>query len=161
MKIGPSGPVLFLYTLAACTLPVPAAAQAVPSAAGAKGEGWIVVAAGDVSCDPRSGQYKEGHGTARYCHALTTSNLVVSLRPAAVLVLGDSQYDSGAPDAYRKAWANNWGRSELKDITHPSAGNHEYNTPDASGYFDWFGPQAGERGKGYYSFDLGTWHLVA
>jgi hypothetical protein len=39
-------------------------------------------------------------------------------------------------------------------------GNHEYGTPGATAYFDYFGPAAGERGKGYYSYDLGTWHLV-
>jgi 3',5'-cyclic AMP phosphodiesterase CpdA len=90
-----------------------------------------------------------------------TSDLVVSLKPTAVLILGDSQYENGSSDAFKKAWSNNWGRDELKDITYPSVGNHEYNTPGAKGYFDFFGSRAGERGKGYYSFNLGTWHIIA
>ena len=123
--------------------------------------GIVVVAVGDISCSPNSSQFNKGHGTTRHCHMLATSDLAISLKPAAVLTLGDNQYENGALDAYQKAWATNWGRPELKDITHPSTGNHEYNTPGASGYFDYFGPRAGERDKGYYSFNLGSWHLIA
>ncbi len=92
---------------------------------------------------------------------LATSNLALSLKPVAVLLLGDNQYEKGALDAYQKAFVNNWGRSELRDITYPSVGNHEYYTLGASGYFDFFGPRAGDRIKGYYSFNLGSWHMVA
>jgi hypothetical protein len=52
-----------------------------------------------------------------------------------------------------------WGR--VKAITLPVTGNHEYKTSGASGYFDYFGAAAGPRGKGYYSYDLGAWHLIA
>jgi hypothetical protein len=44
---------------------------------------------------------------------------------------------------------------------HPSPGNHEYMTPGASGYFGYFGEAAGPSGRGYYSFDLGAWHLIS
>jgi len=120
-----------------------------------------VVAAGDISCDPKSSHYNQGRGTGRHCRMLATADLVAGLKPAAVLLLGDTQYEKGALDAYRESWVNHWGRKELRDITYPSVGNHEYKTKDASGYFDYFGPRAGERGKGYYSFNLGTWHIVA
>ena len=40
-------------------------------------------------------------------------------------------------------------------------GNHEYHTAEAMGYFDYFGKAAGQPGKGYYSYDLGQWHIVA
>src|SRR5262249_15437829 len=121
----------------------------------------VVVAAGDISCSPASGSYNQGRGTKSKCHMLATSDLAISLKPTAVITLGDNQYEKGSSDAYQKAWANNWGRDPLKNITYPSTGNHEYNTPGASGYFDYFGDRAGERGKGYYSFNLGTWHLIA
>jgi hypothetical protein len=51
----------------------------------------------------------------------------------------------------------------VKSITFPSIGNHEYDdgASDGSGYFDYFGTRAGDRAKGYYSFDLGDWHLIA
>jgi acid phosphatase type 7 len=121
----------------------------------------VAVTVGDISCDPKSSQYKAGRGTAKHCHMLATSDLAISLKPAAVLLLGDNQYEKGDLDAFQQAFANSWGRKELKGITYPSLGNHEYNTENASGYFDYFGSRAGERDKGYYSFNLGTWHLVA
>src|SRR6185312_363281 len=124
-------------------------------------DGTVIVAAGDIACDPKSRDFNQGRGTAENCHMLATSDLAISLKPAAVFVLGDSQYERGTADAYQQSWALNWGRKELRDITHPSPGNHEYHTKDARGYFDFFGAQAGERSKGYYSFILGTWHIVA
>jgi hypothetical protein len=77
----------------------------------------------------------------------------------AVLALGDNQYCCGATSAYREAYDRTWGR--LKDITYPVPGNHEYDTPEAAGYFAYFGARAGKRGEGWYSFDLGAWHFIA
>jgi PKD repeat protein len=116
----------------------------------------VVMAAGDIACP--SGAVV----TALTCHQKTTSDLLMG-EPALtkVLAIGDEQYEDGlysdftAADAYD----GTWGR--LKSITEPVPGNHEYHTADASGYFDYFGAAAGERGKGYYSFDLGGWHLIA
>ncbi|MBS1851594.1 MAG: metallophosphoesterase [Acidobacteria bacterium] len=122
---------------------------------------FIVAAAGDIACDPDSKDFHQGQGTERNCHMLATANLVTSWDPAAVLILGDSQYEKGTLEAFQKSWAHSWGRKELKDITYPSVGNHEYKTANASGYFDYFGARAGERDKGFYSFNLGTWHIIA
>jgi acid phosphatase type 7 len=121
----------------------------------------VAVAVGDISCDPEGSEYNGGLGTATQCHMLGTANLAVSLKPEAVLLLGDNQYESGNLHAYEQSYSKSWGRKELKDLSYPSIGNHEYNTEDASGYFDYFGAKAGERNKGYYSFNLGAWHLVA
>ncbi len=77
----------------------------------------------------------------------------------AVLGLGDAQYCCGDLDAFKASYDRTWGR--LKQITYPVAGNHEYDTRGATGYFDYFGERAGPRGEGYYSFDLGTWHFIA
>jgi len=119
------------------------------------------VAAGDISCDPRDSHFNHGRGTRKNCHMLATSNLAVSMQPAAALILGDSQYENGTANAFQDSWTKNWGREELRNITYPSVGNHEYNTLGASGYFNFFGARAGDRDKGYYSFDLGSWHLIA
>ena len=116
----------------------------------------VVMAAGDIAC--KAGAVV----TATACHQQATSDLLMD-EPALtkVLALGDEQYEDGlysdftASDAYD----GTWGR--LKSITQPVPGNHEYHTPDAAGYFDYFGSAAGERGKGYYSFELGAWHLIA
>ena len=54
-------------------------------------------------------------------------------------------------------------RAELgrhKDRTRPALGNHEYKTGNANGYFQYFGASAGDPSKGYYSYDLGGWHIV-
>jgi hypothetical protein len=83
-----------------------------------------------------------------------TSDLLLALAPDAVLTLGDNAYESGSPAEYLAYYAPTWGR--LKQITRPSPGNHEYLTPGAAGYFAYFGNP-----PPYYSFDLGTWHLVS
>jgi acid phosphatase type 7 len=133
----------------------------IPPAISPGEKGIIVVAAGDISCDPSSSKYNRGQGTPNHCRMQATSDLAVAQNPAAVLLLGDNQYEQGSIHAYQNAWVHNWGRKELREITYPAAGNHEYKAPGAKGYFDFFGPRAGDRDKGYYSFNLGTWHLVA
>jgi hypothetical protein len=78
---------------------------------------------------------------------------------AAVLTLGDNSNADGSLYVYQRSYDPTWGR--VKSITHPAAGNHDYlNAPDGDGYFTYFGAAAGERGKGYYSYDVGTWHLI-
>lgn len=118
-----------------------------------------VVAAGDIACDPADAGYNGGAGTATRCHMLATSNLALSLSPAAVLLLGDNQYNNGALANYQASFGPSWGR--LKGITFPVPGNHEYLTAGAQGYYDYFGMAAGDPAKGWYSFDLGGWHLIA
>jgi acid phosphatase type 7 len=75
---------------------------------------------------------------------------------AAVLVLGDNQYETGALADYLASYDPTWGR--VKSITHPAPGNHEYTMPGAKGYFSYFGKSAG---SGYYSFDIGGWHIIS
>lgn len=152
---------LSVFLLPACAHDTPSAPLSNSPPQQRSDKGIVVVAAGDIACDPNSSKFNQGRGTGNHCHMLATSDLAIRLKPEAVLILGDSQYEDGAPDAYRNSWANNWGRKELRDITYPSVGNHEYNTKDAAGYFDFFGSRAGERDKGYYSFNLGAWHLIA
>jgi hypothetical protein len=72
--------------------------------------------------------------------------------------LGDNAYPSGAMKDYRECYDPTWGRH--KGRTRPVVGNHEYETPGAEPYFTYFGPAAGPAGLGYYSFDLGAWHIV-
>jgi hypothetical protein len=123
----------------------------------------VVMAAGDIACDPDDSGYNGGAGTADRCHQLATSDLLLAGSPDLVLALGDVQYDSATTARINAVYAPTWGR--VKAITRPILGNHESGT--AAGYFDYFnGPgvtdgPAGPRGKGYYSFDLGGWHLVA
>ena len=76
-----------------------------------------------------------------------------------VLALGDQAYPAGSTDDYARCYDPVWGR--FKARTRPVPGNHDYMTALAQPYYDYFGAQAGPAGRGYYSYDLGGWHLVA
>jgi 3',5'-cyclic AMP phosphodiesterase CpdA len=88
-----------------------------------------------------------------------TARLLGSIDGSTVLTLGDSAYGQGSAQNYEKCYDPAWGR--FKGRTRPVPGNHDYYTEGAAGYFDYFGKAAGEPDKGYYSYDLGAWHLVA
>jgi Calcineurin-like phosphoesterase len=122
-------------------------------------DGVRIAAAGDIACSPASASFHDGQGSGLECRQAATSDLLVDEGYAAVLVLGDSQYEDGTSAAYAASYDPTWGR--VRSITAPAVGNHEYNTPGATGYFRYFGEAAGEPTKGYYSFDLGGWHVVA
>lgn len=127
---------------------------------GARGQAPPVIgAAGDISCDPADPGFNGGNGTATRCRMKATSDLLLALDPIAVLTLGDNQYEDGALARFQASYDPTWGR--LKAVTRPVAGNHEYATPGAAGHFSYFGTAAGDPAKGYYSYDLGAWHLIA
>jgi calcineurin-like phosphoesterase family protein len=125
----------------------------------------LVAAAGDIACDPEQPSFNGGAGTPDVCHMRQTSDLVLGLEPSLVLMLGDGQYEAGSLQDYLASYDRSWGR--FKAITRPVPGNHEYGALGAIGYFDYFNSPgsksgaAGDRGKGYYSFDVGTWHVIA
>jgi hypothetical protein len=82
-----------------------------------------------------------------------------------VAALGDNAYESGTREEYAQCYGPSWGR--FKSRTRPAIGGHEYIDPathketgDGAAYFDYFASRAGPRGKGYYSYDLGKWHIV-
>jgi acid phosphatase type 7 len=90
-----------------------------------------------------------------------TARLVAAEPSATVLVLGDLAYDQGLNEEFDSCYDPPWG--QFKDRTRPAPGNHEYAyfQKDAAAYFDYFGESAGQWGLGYYSFDIGRWHVVA
>ncbi|HEX8075089.1 MAG TPA: LamG-like jellyroll fold domain-containing protein [Thermoleophilaceae bacterium] len=125
----------------------------------------VIGAAGDIACDPADPAFNGGNGTADRCQQKATSNLLLNTGLSGVLTLGDLQYDDGTLSKFQQVYASTWGRAN--QLNHPGVGNHEYLTSGAKGYFDYFngagsltGP-AGDRDKGYYSFNLGAWHIVA
>ncbi len=75
-----------------------------------------------------------------------------------VFVLGDNVYPNGTTSQFNNCYHPTWGA--FKSRTHPSAGNHEYNSTNATPYFNYFGAAAGTPGEGFYSFDLGSWHVI-
>ena len=76
-----------------------------------------------------------------------------------VFALGDIAYPNGTREDFRGPFDRTWGRHVGR--MHPAPGNHEYNTPGAAGYFGYFGGIAGPPGLGYYSFNLGAWHVIS
>jgi F5/8 type C domain-containing protein/calcineurin-like phosphoesterase family protein/glycosyl hydrolase family 99 len=72
--------------------------------------------------------------------------------------LGDYAYESGSATDFKNCFDPSWGRH--KSRMHPAAGNHEYNTAGAAPYYAYFGAAAGDSSKGYYSYNVGTWHIV-
>jgi acid phosphatase type 7 len=126
----------------------------------------VIAAAGDIACDPADAGFNGGNGTAKRCHEKYTANQLTAGSFTTVLPLGDTQYDCGGSAAFNRSYDPTWGA--VKSITRAVVGNGEYNKSGgtdcgtgASGYFGYFGSAAGPSGKGYYSFDVGAWHLIA
>jgi 3',5'-cyclic AMP phosphodiesterase CpdA len=119
--------------------------------------GPTVAVAGDVACDPADRAFAGNDPGA--CQHRATAALVGARPYVAILVPGDLQYERGELDAFRSSYGPTWGR--FKARTRPAPGNHEYNTAGATGYYDYFGPAVGRRSEGWYSFDVGDWHVVA
>jgi calcineurin-like phosphoesterase family protein len=77
-----------------------------------------------------------------------------------IFTVGDNAYRSeDIEKPFTECYETSWGRH--RERTHPVPGNHEYEDGDIDAYFDYFGRAAGERNKGYYSYELGKWHIVA
>ncbi len=102
-----------------------------------------------------------GAGDIAWCGNLlgaeATAKLIENI-PGTVFAAGDLAYDRGTWEEFQNCYQPTWGK--FKNRTKPAAGNHEYNGSGASGYFRYWGEAAGEPIKGYYSYDLGSWHVV-
>jgi len=107
-------------------------------------KGVVLIGAGDIAdCSDLAG-------------AEATAKLLES-NPGTVMALGDLAYPNGTPEDF-KCYDRTWGR--VKDRTRPAVGNHEFHSSDATYYFQYFGSAAGDPKTGYYSYDLGSWHIV-
>ena len=103
----------------------------------------VLLAAGDIaSCDSNGDE-----ATAALLKGTAT-----------IAAVGDLAYESGTTAEFNSCYGPSWGRYKAR--THPALGNHEYLTPGAAGYFGYWGAAAGAPGAGYYSYDLGSWHVA-
>jgi hypothetical protein len=159
---------LLALTLAACS---PTGEQAAPTEAAAPGAAAPGAAApgaappgaagGAPSAqDPARPAVLIGAGDIAGCDSDADSRTAELLQrsPGTVFTLGDNAYPNGSERNFARCYEPTWGR--VKARTRPVVGNHEYHTDDARGYFNYFGAAAGPRDKGYYSYDLGSWHVV-
>lgn len=123
-----------------------------PAEQRATGRGVTVVAVGDISCPPGAA------ATAGTCRQRATARLAARLDPHTVLTLGDLQYDTGTYLEYRLSYDASWG--DLRPLTRPAPGNHEYGTPGALGYYRYF--QHRQPGPpGWYAYRVGAWRMYA
>jgi acid phosphatase type 7 len=106
----------------------------------------VVVTAGDIAVCHTEGDE-------------ATAKLVEGIDGATVLTLGDNAYPEGSVEDFNECYEPTWG--QFKERTKPVPGNHEYYTEGAKGYFEYFGEAAGDPDEGYYSYELGSWHVVA
>jgi len=134
---------VIIVTLLAILLAFGCAPKRLP---GPPPSGKVIVAAGDIADCSSDGDE-------------ATARLVGGIDGSTVLTLGDNAYEDGTAQDFSECYEPTWG--QFKERTRPAPGNHDYETEGASAYFDYFGDAAGEPGKGYYSYDLGEWHIVA
>ncbi|HEV8075654.1 MAG TPA: metallophosphoesterase [Candidatus Acidoferrum sp.] len=135
-----------LSLLIAGLLVSPAFAPVKPgsSAPGEADKGVVLIGAGDIAdCSDLAG----AEATAKLLEA----------NPGTVMALGDLAYPNGTAEDF-KCYDKTWGR--VKDRTRPAVGNHEFHSTGATYYFQYFGVAAGDPKTGYYSYDLGSWHIV-
>ena len=113
----------------------------------------VITAVGDIACQSYS--QSDGEGA---CRSDEVAALIADIAPDRFLALGDLQYNNGKLEEFLRVYDPQFGR--FNAITLPTPGNHEYGTEGAQGYFDYWG--AGARSlDGYYSFDMGAWHVVS
>ncbi len=142
----------------------------------------MVDAVGDMACDPTDLNYNNGNGNAaavypaHNCQQKAVSDLIVNPLPTALLDLGDNQYDTGQLSNYENVYNSTFGRAN--SVVYPSLGNAEYASQagtTANGFFGYFGSFTGVFSRiqfdggdnshlttdGYYSYNLGAWHIIA
>jgi hypothetical protein len=112
--------------------------------------GAILVGAGDIAdCSGSEGAGSTGgEATAKLLDRMA----------GMIFTAGDNAYRSGTKAEFAECYAQSWGRHKARTL--PAPGNHEYYTANASGYFNYFGAAAGDPSEGYYSYNLGQWHVV-
>jgi hypothetical protein len=110
------------------------------------GETAVLVGAGDIAnCDMIGG-------------ARATALLLDKIE-GTIFTTGDHAYQSGSSKEFEKCYGPTWGRH--KERTRPAIGNHDMVADRAKTYFEYFGENAGPAGLGYYSYDLGAWHIIS
>jgi hypothetical protein len=101
-----------------------------------------------------------GAGDIAYCSNSNDSKTAALVENSGGIpfTLGDNAYGEGTKKQFAECYDPTWGR--FAGHIHPVVGDNEYDTPDAEPYFDYFGPAAGDRHEGWYSYDVGAWHIV-
>lgn len=138
--------------LAALLVVAASCAERTGSDARQDGDAPVVAAVGDIACNSLPSEHE------RRCKYDQVAETIRLIAPDAFLALGDLQYLHGSAEDFLAFYDRFF--ADLKPITYPAIGNHETYTLYGAGYYGYFGERAASPG-GWYSFDLGSWHLVA
>ncbi len=150
-EAGATAPQLVVTTAASTTttLPptttMPPSTTVPPSTTTPPASDPVLVGAGDIAGCSSAGD----EATAKLLDGI----------PGTVFTAGDNAYANGTATEFANCYGPSWGRHRAR--TRPSPGNHDHNTAGAAGYYGYFGANAGDPAKGYYSYDIGNWHVVA
>jgi acid phosphatase type 7 len=131
------------------TLPLSTPIFTTPAAADPLAEAELIGAGDIAACNDRP---------AADSNAAITAGLLANFPNAAIFTAGDSSNEQATLTQYVECFGPTWGTYKAR--IHPAPGNHDYVQPFAEGYFQYFGAAAGDPAKGYYSFDLGAWHVL-
>jgi hypothetical protein len=136
--------------------PTPPPATA-PAKAVALSGASVMIGAGDIAGCSQNNDF----ATANLVDSVLKADSVAKVTDA-VFTLGDNAYASGTTAQFAECFTPTWGdpAKRIMSRIHPTPGNHEYESVGATPYFKYFGSKAGEPGLGYYSYDVGTWHVV-
>lgn len=119
----------------------------------------VFIGAGDIAVCGTNGD----EGTAHIVDSVLAGVAANHLH-AAVFTLGDNAYPSGSGGVVRdlpRCFSPSWGSARIMNVIHPAPGNHDYDSGSGAPYFEYFGNRAGPAGKGYYSYDVGSWHVIS
>lgn len=152
--------VAVLLILSACrgddrSIPPPAGASAQEVAlSGAV----VMIGTGDIAVCGNDGDEM----TASLVDSVYKADSVLDVETV-VFTIGDNVYPGGSASDFSSCFGSSWGnrRKSIMKSIRPAPGNHDYRTPGAATYYDYFGTRAGPRGRGYYSYDVGEWHVVS
>lgn len=129
---------------------VSAASAPITAKTAAGSAGFVLAAAGDIA--------EQCTASSSSCVHPKTAKLVENMNPAAVITMGDNQYDEPTLSDFKNYYDKTWGK--FKNITHPIPGNHE-SYSKFTGYEQYFGAIAKPQGQRYYSWEMGNWHFIA
>ncbi|MEO6295225.1 MAG: metallophosphoesterase [Candidatus Limnocylindria bacterium] len=104
----------------------------------------MLIAAGDIAACDLDGDSQ-------------TAALVAEI-DGTVATLGDHAYPAGSDETFAACYDAAWG--DLLDRTRPAVGNHDLQDDGGAAFYRYFGDRAGIGGEGWYSYDMGDWHVV-
>jgi hypothetical protein len=118
-----------------------------------------LIGAGDIAVCGVNGDEATAHIVDSVLTAAAADN-----EAAEVFTLGDNAYPSGpggVDNVFSRCFSPSWGSTRIMNVVRPSLGNHDYDSGSADPYFAYFGDRAGSWRKGYYSYEIGGWHLIS